>query len=349
MSISFNSLHLDTFGPKGPPQDLLVLVHGFNGRPSDYQNLLTTLKESPKWTRPGIILRTTGIPSLIFNSTSGILPYAVKAVSQIECLLGARCGGNDKSDLVYPSIDSFSICGHSLGGIVARVVIKLLFDKGILCRENSGSKNQGNRALKPLIAKMFMTIASPHLGCRRPKRFTFNTVYMFLVPYVALTTGRELLLDDNEKQPLLLSMSQDVYLEALGLFKERILFANVFYDLTVPYCTGVIAGHQNPYRNGNVQKLVFLQDASPYIIDTKNTKYLVEPEKVPLEFSDDDKQAILRDMVKNLNSVTWRKYEVLMPPSLGFPAHLQIMNFISYFGGKPMKDFIAKQMIECIN
>ncbi|GAQ82837.1 hypothetical protein KFL_001260070 [Klebsormidium nitens] len=113
--------------------------------------------------------------------------------------------------------------------------------------------------LKPV---HFITMASPHLGCRGNKQLPFLLGIRPLeslgpkIAHIAIgETGRHLFLADGTENdpPLLLKMTRDTealpFMSALGAFELRIAYANATYDHLVGWRTSCIR------REGELPKL----------------------------------------------------------------------------------------------
>lgn len=126
------------------PPHIVVLVHGNNGAPSDFDAVERAL------------LRRFGAAQVLTIKS---------AVNHTQTALGVEIGGTRLAQEVYetifqyelhPGVESYklSIVAHSLGGLYARFAIVQLLD-----------------SLRPLNMKYvsFVTICTPHLGSRRPR------------------------------------------------------------------------------------------------------------------------------------------------------------------------------------
>ncbi|CAD7935975.1 unnamed protein product [Amoebophrya sp. A25] len=246
-----------------------------------------------------------------------------------------------------------SVIGHSLGGIYLRYVLKLLQDRDWLIVTRGGGKETASTGLlkaststssngqnlpsveafcspprddddqrlsrtsssQKIELRTFMTLASPHLGIRRPMTAgrgpdgLFNRVFMYVATSLTKSvqdlclagdvdcdsiscnsedtdrdstslntvTGRDGVVagaasgasssrssaeglpqtankeqqDLNKRKkegPLLHQMAtRSAFLRPLRAFRRRVLYANVFHDHLVPYCTASIRP-ANPYR-----------------------------------------------------------------------------------------------------
>jgi hypothetical protein len=133
-------------------------------------------------------------------------------------------------------ITKISIVGYSLGGLVARYVVGLLFSKGYFER------------MQPV---NFTTFATPHLGVRSPSLGPHNYLWNVLGARTLSTSGRQLFTVDNFRdtgRPLLavLADPNSVFLRGLGQFKHRTLYANIVNDRSVVYYTACIS-FKDPY------------------------------------------------------------------------------------------------------
>lgn len=162
----------------------------------------------------------------------------------------------------YPHLCKISFIGHSLGGLVARYAIGLLYGRNFLSglpRVDGTAENNGSvdvlheenyigkiAGLEPI---NFITCATPHLGSRGHKQVPlfcgFHSLEMLArrTSWFLGRTGRHLFLTDNEsgQPPLLLRMVNDCeglpFMSALQSFRRRIAYANVQFDQLVGWCT----------------------------------------------------------------------------------------------------------------
>lgn len=126
------------------PPHIVVLVHGNNGAPSDFDTVEAAL------------LRKFGASQVLIIKS---------AINHTQTSLGVEVGGMKLAEEVYqkvfqhelhPDTDSykFSMVSHSLGGLYSRFAIVQLM-----------------HSLTPLKIQYtsFVTICTPHLGSRRPR------------------------------------------------------------------------------------------------------------------------------------------------------------------------------------
>ncbi|CAA0817775.1 Hydrolase-like protein family [Striga hermonthica] len=229
------------------PDHLLVLVHGIMGSPSDWTYFEAELK------------RQLGRSFLIYASSCNTY---TKTLSGIDGA-GKRLA-DEVTEVVKKteSLKKISFLAHSLGGLISRYAVGVLYTPNIdqpyyITTSTSTNSEKSCSSVNGLIAGLeainFITLATPHLGVRGNKQLPFLLGMTFLeklaVPVATIfagRTGRQLFLTDGdpEKPPLLLRMASDCedgkFISALGAFKHRFLYANVSYDHMVGWRTSSI-------------------------------------------------------------------------------------------------------------
>ncbi|RAL49698.1 hypothetical protein DM860_001989 [Cuscuta australis] len=221
------------------PSHLLVLVHGILASTSDWTYAQAELK------------RRLGRKSLI---------YASSCNAYIKTFAGIDGAGKRLADEVMlvvkrtESLKKISFIAHSLGGLIARYAVAVLFTPNV---SNAANTKPGCSSNKGLIAGLepinFITLATPHLGVRGNKQFPILLGVPILEKLAApmaasLTgkTGRQLFLTDGKPNvpPLLLRMASDCeemkFISSLGAFKSRSVYANASYDYLVGWRTSSI-------------------------------------------------------------------------------------------------------------
>lgn len=167
-------------------------------------------------------------------------------------------------------IKKLSVVGYSLGGLVARYVIGLLFSKGWFSK------------LEPV---NFTTFATPHLGIRTPLFGVQGKIWNLLGSRALSVSGRQLFTIDlfrNNKQPLLsvLADPNSIFIQALSRFKNRALYANIINDRSAPYYTTCIT-HTDPFTDLEAIDINYLPEYSPNILDPSNPVSLKSPSSPP--------------------------------------------------------------------
>ncbi|OAY81799.1 hypothetical protein ACMD2_19538 [Ananas comosus] len=233
-----------------------------------------------------------------------------------------------------PWLQKISFVAHSLGGLIARYTIALLYEKGISkeSSEDNGELNTNisqtqsvNQNLKGKIAGLepmnFITFATPHLGTRSHKQIPLlggiNTLekMAFRLSWIARKSGKHLFLKDGKdgKPPLLLQMVTDFgdlrFMSALQSFKRHVAYSNVCGDFVVGRKTSSIRRQNELPKRQN-----FIKDGKyPHIV-------YVEKPKPATNQPDDFSEAMIYQarttaemeeaMIRGLNRVPWERVDV---------------------------------------
>ncbi|KAK1928812.1 putative lipase [Phytophthora citrophthora] len=113
------------------------------------------------------------------------------ATSFFQTYDGVDLGGERLADEIQqlaakmPKLQKLSMVGHSLGGLYNRYCIALLLSRGFFDK------------IEPM---NFVTLATPHLGIRRPRRGATNVVFNALMPKIFSRTGAQLTLTDEANE-----------------------------------------------------------------------------------------------------------------------------------------------------
>ncbi|KAL9237152.1 hypothetical protein vseg_011737 [Gypsophila vaccaria] len=221
-----------------------------------------------------------------------------------------------------PTLRKISFVAHSVGGLVARYAIGILYQQPDGDNENTGGTIGGLEAMN------FITVATPHLGSRGNKQvpflFGFTTiekVASLVIHWIFRRTGRHLFLTDHDegKPPLLKRMVDDnseyCFLSALRAFKRRIAYSNVGYDHIVGWRTSCIR------RKSELPKWEdSLNEKYPHIVHEEHCDAREPDEAALAEIQSFDK--IEEELVTGLSRVSWEKVDVSFHSSkLRFSAH----------------------------
>lgn len=156
-------------------------------------------------------------------------------------------------------IKKLSIAGYSLGGLVARYAVGLLYAKGDL--DNLECMN-------------FTAFASPFLGVRSPLLGYLNHVWNLLGARTLCLAGRQLFGIDEFRdtgKPLVavLADPNSIFMCGLARFKRRSLYANIVKDRSAVYYTTSIA-KTDPYVDLSKVKVNYLKGYEPIVLDPEN-------------------------------------------------------------------------------
>lgn len=208
-------------GDAAKAEHLCVLVHGLWGKPLHLNHLKETLLD--KYPDDGLYV-------LVPHSNAEYLTY-----DGIE--LGAERITNEIEQKVEElekegaKLSKISIIGYSLGGLIARYAIGLLYKNGLFDK------------LQPT---NFTTFATPHLGVRTPTVGYGGHVWNALGSKTLSTSGAQMFLADSFRdtgKPLLsvLAEPNSIFIQGLRLFKNKSVYANTTNDRSVPYYTACIS------------------------------------------------------------------------------------------------------------
>ena len=169
-------------------------------------------------------------------------------------------------------IKKLSMVGYSLGGLVARYAVGLLYHKGWFDR------------IKPI---NFTTFATPHLGVRTPVLGYRNQIWNVLGSRTVSTSGRQLFTVDSFREtarPLLSIMADpdSIFIHALSQFERRSLYTNIVNDRSAVYYTTSIS-RTDPYAQLDQLQLNFVKDYDPVILDSEQP-YSLRQENDPPSF-----------------------------------------------------------------
>lgn len=156
-------------------------------------------------------------------------------------------------------ITKISVIGYSLGGLVARYVVGLLYSRDWFSK------------IEPI---NFTTFATPHLGVRTPLLGYHNKLWNLLGSRTLSMSGRQLFTIDifrDTKKPLLavLADPMSIFVQALRKFKNRSLYANITNDRSAPYYTTYIS-ETDPFTKLDAIDIKYNPKYSPNILDDSN-------------------------------------------------------------------------------
>jgi hypothetical protein len=249
-----SSFTLGTVDEKARPEHLVILVNGIAGSALNWKFAAEQFKLK------------LGDKVIVHCSSSNSF---WKTFSGVD-IMGARLA-KEVMDVVKqnPDLKKISFIGHSLGGLISRYAIGQLYAppgersywqeraEAESEAEGSGRSHDPEQCItydKATVAGLeainFITLATPHLGCRDNQNlpFLFGLVPLEkIAPLVSHLfigrTGKHLFLADG-RQPLLELMVTDCsegrFLSALRSFKQRTAYANVGYDHMVGWRTASI-------------------------------------------------------------------------------------------------------------
>jgi hypothetical protein len=190
------------------PALAVVLTHGLHGTDEDFayfeQSLVALFRQKfcgDKGINEIYVLRSKANN---YKTHDGIKTMATRLHDETlrfisEKVLPSIMAKTDgRQDVLY-----FAFVGHSLGGLIGRYFVKLIMNNDKISQLVK-SMSQGALDFVPL---SFMTVATPHLGSRRPKTTdNLNDIMMSSIVKVVCAniigqTGRELIMKDIQSPP----------------------------------------------------------------------------------------------------------------------------------------------------
>ncbi|KAL8697764.1 MAG: hypothetical protein Q9201_006951 [Fulgogasparrea decipioides] len=235
--------------PERKANHLCVLVHGLWGNPNHLEYLAKSLRQKHPEDKLNILVAKSNSGSYTYD---GIETGGERVTQETESLLQELQGDG-------APIAKLSVVGYSLGGLIARYAIGLLYSKGWFDK------------IQPI---NFTTFASPHLGVRTPLRGYHSQLWNAFGSRTLSASGRQLFTIDtfrDTNRPILsvLADPDSIFIRALSLFKHKSLYANIINDRSAPYYTTAITS-TDPFVDLDAVNIRYLDSYSPNILDPEN-------------------------------------------------------------------------------
>ena len=242
----------------------LTDIQSLWGNPNHLSYLATSLRGKHSKEKLHILVAKTNSDTYTYD---GIDLGAERVTQEIEAHV-------DDLEKDGSQINKLSVIGYSLGGLVARYAIGLLYSKGWFQR------------IEPI---NFTTFATPHLGVRTPFPGVPYQVWNTLGSRTLSISGRQLFTIDTFRETgrSLLSVLADhnsIFMLALSRFKHRVLYANIINDRSAPYYTTSISV-TDPYTNLDAISLNYLPAYAPIILNPADPVHFKPPENQPPFFT----------------------------------------------------------------
>ncbi|CAR21922.1 lipase ROG1 family protein [Lachancea thermotolerans CBS 6340] len=241
---------------------LVVLVHGLWGNRSHLEYISNALKtefDSRNRSNSGEQLFVyTAHLNEGYKTYDGIDVCGVRVASEIEEQISA-----------LGSVTKFSICGYSLGGLISRYALGVLYKRQVFKKRDIKLVN-------------FTTFCTPHVGVYAPGKNAAVKLFNAVVPLVLGNSGKQMFLKDKSKLagglPLVLAMSMEnsVFYKALQEFESKSLYANVINDKRTAWWTSGIS-RNDPFfdidENNGHHRFCYVSGYGPIVVDhTKPVK-----------------------------------------------------------------------------
>ncbi|KAG8919544.1 hypothetical protein FRC00_011203 [Tulasnella sp. 408] len=205
---------------------LLVCVHGMWGEPKHVSRLAEVVKETHPEPEDGIELDVlVAETNSEGNTYDGVDWGAERVIKEIKARIASIEGSADApSEAGDPKqlrrkVTRFSIFGYSLGGLVSRYTVGILY---------------ATKFFDDVTPVNFATIATPHIGLTIYRGSFLSRMNQRLAPILLSRTGKQFYAKDNDDwgdgkgKPLVEVMSEkdSVFFEGLSQFKHIIFVAN---------------------------------------------------------------------------------------------------------------------------
>ncbi|KAG0619021.1 hypothetical protein M758_4G109300 [Ceratodon purpureus] len=284
-------------------EHLLVLVHGINAGPKDWDDVTEVLQS---------------------ELGSSFLIHASSANPTFQTFVGVDLAGKRLADEVWqivkmkPGLKRISFVAHSLGGLFQRYAVASLYNP----------KDSTIAGLEPV---QFVTIATPHLGMRGskslPMAFGMPVLEELAAIFTVGRTARQLFLTDGEsnESPLLLRMATDCnegrFISALRAFNSRVTYANVTFDQMVGWRTSSIRRETEltapPNRSLDGYRHIVSETFCPAVESTKPKFQLETARKKAIaqiaprsSIRVSYHETVEEEMIRGLQQVSWNKVDM---------------------------------------
>lgn len=236
---------------------LVVLVHGIWGNSSHMAYLASQIEQKCKPKDPDVQLVVYRTGSHLGYLTYDGVDVNGKRISD-EILLEVH-----RLSATGP-VSHFSLIGYSMGGLVARYALGVLYHHGFF------------DSVRPV---HFVTFVTPHVGSLNPSRSLSLRLFNYFAPLVLAHTGQHMFLKDKRVQgskeylPLLQWMASpsSKFYKALALFEHRSLYANTINDRRTSWYTTSIS-NVDPFNSMvneslSAYQLEYVEGYDPTVID----------------------------------------------------------------------------------
>ncbi|GMG19655.1 unnamed protein product [Ambrosiozyma monospora] len=229
---------------------LVILIHGLWGLSSHMDYLEKSILSSPRLNGADCNEKI-----IVYKSDSN---ENYRTYDGID-LCGARVADeiisktNELNSSGYYKVTKFSCVGYSLGGVIGRYAVGVLYLKDYFVNNTyNDDATTGPRNGYGITPVNFTSFCSPHVGVLTPGDSISVKFFNWGAPYMLGTSGQQMFLKDKSTPdgiPLLklMTMPNSVFYKSLSQFKKLSLYSNVRSDIrTSWWCSGI--SNVNPFE-----------------------------------------------------------------------------------------------------
>lgn len=246
---------------------LVVLVHGLWGNRSHMGQIREHLEglnmEKGKNTEERLVIHETRLNEG-YKTYDGIDICGIRVAKEIEELL-LQYGG---------SVKKFSLIGYSLGGLICRYALGVLYQSQLFKKNEIELVN-------------FTTFCTPHVGVLAPGNNAAVNIFNSLTPLLLGNSGKQMFLKDNYRgYPLiyLMSLPNSIFYKALQQFRYRALYANIINDKRTAWWTAGIS-RNDPFIDVDeynaVERFHYVKGYDPVVLNHESSLRIIPLESSP--------------------------------------------------------------------
>mmetsp|Transcript_26135 Transcript_26135/g.39553 ORF Transcript_26135/g.39553 Transcript_26135/m.39553 type:complete len:626 (+) Transcript_26135:48-1925(+) len=312
----------------------VFLVHGWLGNSKEMSYLESSINHARESYTKSVFMKNNHDTRLITYSTiendgkttDGIANGGTRLAKEIQQFIKTDLTQN-RNSLTLESDKkehhvSISFVGNSLGGLYARYALSQIpTEIQLLVNNDTKGDKESPTKQQPIILhkELFITTATPHLGCSSHTFFGIPRALEKIIGRVLRMTGKDLFRVPNGNQKNNKNDSQDIdliqemctdyesYLKPLTMFRKRVAYINAFQtDFQVPTSTAAFLNQDSTYSHSIRRCKEHDDDGESFIVAIANTKgnsdILAQKED-----SKEEKESEDKIMSVKMDAIGWEK------------------------------------------
>lgn len=220
------------------PVHLFLFVHGLWGNPNHMLVIEKAVKKAVQPVSPERIISIKPSSFRFWKTYDGIQRCAERVVADLLFEIEALKQTNKCK------VTKISIVGYSLGGLISRYVIGILYDLKFFDE------------VDPIF---FCTFATPHVGVHFFRNNFFDKFANLVGQCLFGMTGFQLFITDPRQLLVEMADPDSIYMKGLRCFEKKMLLANIKNDRSVPFFTSFITAH-SPFDSLNSINVKYFED-----------------------------------------------------------------------------------------